>query len=452
MGKLISIVSNSRKQSEKIAIAVQKELKKNNKKVALAQIAGDTAPDYTKSPYISSLYDINARYAQEKVIESKLKINDYVIVLGYSEETIVRELAKLNSTNEIKNYCNWISSIERNTYTLIPADAVYLVSDYAQDTLHILSKMNNKKYSILPSKNSVNKIVKNILNLKVQPVPIANNTLYDVINLISTGIQVDYKYSETPTNDKGLQELIASNKLISKKLKGADFYIENITKPLGTSVYINNFSKTIPQHTKGMVDLFDTFTERYHDNNEFSIEITSHPKNEIELSNLIAENYGLSKDVNLKYTERMRIIENWVMQPNRIILASYFSLEINTILSFYDLLMLNSICKPTIIWRPISPIYGYVDCSSPASVDTIVQEVFDTATVLSATSTKNPENYLLLGHKLLVKVKLSWKDIDVLYKTNNIRGSELLDALISSIRDYFEEKFPIYVATISDKK
>ncbi len=452
MGKLISIVSNSRKQSERIAIEVQKLLKKKGNKVALAQIAGDTAPDYTKSPYISSLYDINARYAQEKVIRSKLKANDYVIVLGYSEETMVRELAKLNTLPEMKNYYNWLSNIEQNTYAIKPTDATYLVTDYPQDTLHILSKMKNNKYIIMPSKNSVNRIVKNIHSLKIPPKPVTSNTLFDVISLISSGIKVDYSYIDTQINDKGLQELIAANKLISKKLKATDSYIENITKPLGLPVYINNIPKILPQHTKGMLNLFDTLMDRYHTSTQAGNEIVSHPKNEVELSNLIAENYGMKNNENIKYTERMRIIENWAMQPNKTILQKYFTFEISTLLSFYDLLLLNQHFSPVITWEPISPINGYIDCTAPESVETIVQETFDNSTVLSSTASKKSEQYLLLGHKVVVKIVFNWNDVSRLFEKSSLGGSELLNRMINDVRMHFNEKFPIYVATISDKK
>ena len=452
MGKLISIVSNSHKQSEKVALEVQRILKNNHSKVALVRLSIGKAPDFTKSPYISSLYDMNVRYDHLITIEKKLKDNEFVIVLGYIADTAVRDIEKLNSPHDIQAYYSWLNNLEANTYSIIPADATYLVSDYPQDTLHELAKLEKNKYFLVQSKNSASKIVKHINNLKNTNNKLATHTLFDVICLISTGSNVEYKFIESEVKDLGLQELLSANKLISKKLKRKNSYIETITKPLGSPVNIINSSKVFTQHTKGMTNIFETLINKYQTYSEDNFQISSNPKNEIELSQFIAENYGMMNNDILKYTERMRIIENWTMQPNKIILQNYFSVEIKTVLSFYDLLLLNKLFNPIIIWQPISPVNGYVDCSAPDSIESIAQEVFDTATVLSATATKSPEQYLLLGHKVSVNIILKWKDIDTLYESSVINGSELFESLRTSIRNYFEEKFPIYTTTITNLK
>ncbi len=162
MGKLISIVSNSHKQSEKVALEVQRILKNNHSKVALVRLSIGKAPDFTKSPYISSLYDMNVRYDHLITIEKKLKDNEFVIVLGYIADTAVRDIEKLNSPHDIQAYYSWLNNLEANTYSIIPADATYLVSDYPQDTLHELAKMEKIKYILIQSKNSASKIVKHI--------------------------------------------------------------------------------------------------------------------------------------------------------------------------------------------------------------------------------------------------------------------------------------------------
>lgn len=448
MGKLISITADSRKKSEEIALKVQKNLKTKQKKVAIVYIAIGTAPEYTKSPYISSLYDINERYKHCKSIANKLETNDYVLVVGYSAETKIREIKKLTNNKDIIKYTKWLDNIEFNTYSLKPANLTYLISDNPKDTLHELWRVGRKKYCLIQTKSSASKIVSDIAKIKTLPADLPYKTLHDVICLMSTGIKVDYRLVKKHNKNTGLQELISANKLIVKRLKGTNSYIENITIPLGQPVVIYNHKPIYAQHTKGMLNLFDNLLDKYKLSSSDNDQIVSTPKNEIELSNLIAENYGMQDGTNLNYSERMRIIENWTMQPNRVILQGMLKLEVKSSLCLYDILILNKYVKPIISWQPLSPIYGYVDCSAPVSVESIVQDTFDKSMLLSATASNDQELFLLLGHKLQVNIIFDWNDIAILLQESNINGSELLKTLINNIRNYYNEKFPIYSETI----
>ena len=101
MGYLISITASSRKQAEKTLSELTGVLKKQGKKVSKVRVATNLAPPNTKSPYISSSFDINARYSHLPSIAEKLKNNDIVFIIGSMAETVIREADKFKTKDEL---------------------------------------------------------------------------------------------------------------------------------------------------------------------------------------------------------------------------------------------------------------------------------------------------------------------------------------------------------------
>lgn len=446
--KLVSIASNSRKVSEEVAISVIKLLKAKNKNVAILRIASNTAPDFTLSPYIASMYDVHSRYSHQKELAQKLIKNDYVIVLGYSAETIIRESIKLNNKKEMNDYTNWLQDTEKKSYKLYPADYSILLSDYSEDSLHSLATIDKRNY-ILQTKKSAHKIIE----LIEKPIPTINgpNTikynLLDIINAVATGEKVKYTLLGASTDDSALNELISSNKLIAKRLRRSNDYLTGITTPLGSSVSIEGPLPDCHQHKNSVLNIINSLQPDNFIEQRKIVSIKTSPANEIELSNDIAYIYGLEDTSKLNYTERMRIIETWAMNLNKsdnLLISSW--VKITTKLCFFDFLLLSQNLSSLLAsWQPLSPANGYVDCTAPTSVENIVQDIFDSSTMVSASNQnqQNFEKYLLLGHTTVFILHMNWFDLLNIKDAKNIKGSELLTVTINKIKDYCDEKFPI---------
>lgn len=452
--KLISIVSNTRKMSEEAATSVAKLLKAKHKKVAVIRIASNTAPDSTVSPYIASMYDVHSRHSHQDKVAEKLIKNDYVIVLGYSAETIIRESTKLNNKKEINDYNNWLQETEQKSYKISSADYSILLSDNIEDSLHSLATID-KRYYLLETKDSAKKILKLIekpihnINSKnkLEFQNIKKSNLLDVINTVATGKKIKYTMSGAPTNDPALDELISSNKLIAKRLGKDNEYIIGITTPLGSLVSVECSLPDILQHKNNVLNIINSLQPDNFIEQRKKISIKTSPANEIELSNNIAYNYGLEDTSKLSYTERMRIIETWTMNlgtSDNLLNNSW--VKITTKLCLFDYLLLSKYLTSILAsWQPLSPANGYIDCTAPISVENIVQDIFDTSTILSASNQnkQNFEKYLLLGHTTVFILTMNWFDLLSIKKRKNLKGSELLTATINEVSNYFEEKFPI---------
>ncbi|MBP9813057.1 hypothetical protein H6794_02870 [Candidatus Nomurabacteria bacterium] len=456
MGHLISITASSRKQAEKTLSELTGALKKQGKKVSKVRVAINLAPEGTKNPYIASTFDINARYAHLSSLEQKLKNNDFVFLLGSAAETAVRESSKFKTKDEFVNYLKWLEQTESNSYGLPVTNIDLIIGTDKNMGLKQYAEATSK--SIVIKKNTSLKKIALKLGETTKPTSVILRqhpklNMYDVVLLASTGKNYKYKLAEPKyCKNPKIKELLAGNNLVAKQA-GLSSYFTSITTPLSAQVVdLETTPLKVPKmHSKSVLKFVSTvFPE---DSNELGVEkISSTPKNEVELASSLLKIYGHSK-VELTLTKRMRLFEAWLLGANyeRQLILKSFDFNYSGYLTFYDILYLTSKFKMIITWNEPNVYDGFVDCSAPEKIDSLVQELFDTATSLAGAEPGSAEKYLLLGHKVYVYLKFDWQVLIKIYKNKLVGGSELVKEFLDSLSNYFEEKYPIVTEIINSQ-
>ncbi len=442
MGYLISITASSRKQAEKTLSELTGVLKKQGKKVSKVRVATNLAPPNTKSPYISSSFDINARYSHLPSIAEKLKNNDIVFIIGSMAETVIREADKFKTKDELTYFIKWLNETETVSYGLPETKADIIISDTQKDSLHKYASVSKKTY-LFSSIQKPQKIIGSINKPAKTSKP--KHVLYDVILLRAMGKKVKYKVlGPEQTTDKKLKELMHGNELIVKKV-GIGSYYTAITTPLSAPVQMDIMK--VPKMHKSSVAKVVATTTREQALLERSNQVSFWPRNEIELAGELNRQYGSNTVLNLN--QRLRLFETWLAGDySQNLLLKIFEVRYSGYLSFYDYMYLSEKFELRCFWTEPSVYDGFIDCSAPNSIENLVQDLFDTSTAVAGVEPNSSHKYLLLGHKAYFSFIMSWQDLFNIYLNGLKGGSELTEEFTNNLIDSFMEKFPTITETI----
>lgn len=270
------------------------------------------------------------------------------------------------------------------------------------------------------------------------------NNLIDVINLFCLGNDLSYKLKINQNDDQELNELISINKKL-RHISSDNSLLKTITTPLGTLVDIENI-KNYKIKSK------DTYIPQYFSDvngwlSSQEIRVNFSPRNEHDLSNILARTFSIN-DENLEYTSRIRLIETWAISLlDETSPMSLFNLNIESLLSYYEILILASTLNCRIMFNDSSPHYGYIDIGDDSIESEIAQKAFDMSTTyasIALTNKKNHTKYLLLGHKTYAYINIDWQSmIYLLYSKSNKFETDEIRKIKKKVSQKFNEKFPI---------
>lgn len=445
MSKLISITTGNGIKSGDAILAVKNSLQLKGKKVHI--IKSKWIGKDSDSPFVSSIFDTNNRYEQQKSIETKLAENDFVIVDGYTTSTMAKQLNKFESESAKRSYCIWLDSLESITYNIKRADITLLITDKKIDTLNQLAKIFPNDFYLTNSKQYL-ELLDNILDIKTRTTESKNfeSNLLNVIYSLNANRNINYniEYSPNYIQDVKLQDLLELRAQVEEKLPEADYFLSIMT-PLGTATKLTGQLDSI--FSSSLERIFERLEQNYPELDE-SIKIIASPKTELELVSKISFKYGFEpKDIT--YQEKMRILETWAMHLNQAD-ASAISLKTSSILSLHDIISLYKHLPTVYIEiQKIDARNGFVDTSrAPANILDLIENAFDESTSTAITS--QDSKYLLLGHKTNCKLEFKTKDIVYLLKNPELGGSECLDKLIFDLVETVSEQYPVFYETIKN--
>ena len=271
--------------------------------------------------------------------------------------------------------------------------------------------------------------------------------ILDAIRYLSSGNKLNYRLINKKIVDKELSELINLNNSI--RANNVDnTYIKIITTPLGKSVHVD---QVINIH--GISNLASTNNTLFQENLNYNqtsneLKVKFNPVNEHDLSNFLARLYGINDYENLNYSTRMRAIESWGMSLNSIIDdLRFFDLEIESIISFYEILLLASSIECKIIFKDYSPHFGYLDIGNNLEDEGLAQKIFDISTTyasIAQSKNKDIAPLLLLGHKTYASIRMDWASMLYLLGSDKIQfNTEHIEKIKSKIKSEFSIKFPV---------
>lgn len=272
--------------------------------------------------------------------------------------------------------------------------------------------------------------------------------ILDILGLLASGYRLSYRLNNNKIiQDKELSELINLNNLIRANAKD-DTFIKIITTPLGKPVYIDNANdlNNKPISVTTSIPLFHGNLN--YNQNVHEVSVKFNPVNEHELSNFLARLYSINNYEDLNYSTRMRAIESWGMSlVNALDDLRFFDLEINSLISYYEILLLaNSIdCKIT--YKDYSPHYGYLDVGNNLSDEGLAQKIFDISTTyasIAQSKNKDIAPLLLLGHRTYASIKMDWASMLYLIGNEIINfNTEHLVKIKDKIKSEFSLNFPV---------
>lgn len=438
MSTFISI-SGNKNRLQTYSQTLKDTLKTSGKKVFV--ISQDWAEKKTISPYVASMYDADKRYDLQTTITDKLAQYDYVIIEGYTSQTLINNMVGFKTDEAKRSFCIWLDSLESVTYGIRRPDTAILVSDNAHSGAQQLITLFPNDF-VLCSQQKLAETAKNILNTTASNTP-HEATMLQLVELMAQGNHKVEIVDEATNkiNDKKLHDLMIKQQAIAQSA-GITTFWQLATTPLQAKVHIN--AKPQPYHIKALEKLFNDTKQSYGaDSNDIHIAIE--PKNEVILAENIAWQYDTAA-TNLDYQQKASSIETWAMHLNQA--AAYtIKLSVQAKLSWADIYLLLRALPTAIasIQQPTSR-YGYIDTEAcPPELGNRVEELFDTAT--QYTLTEDSAKYVLFGHITNVRLELYTKDV-VYLLTNDVIGSALLQKTIEEIVDQIAEKLPIFTTTI----
>ena len=439
MGRFISVSGNKNKL-QTYSQLLKDGLKTGGKKVFV--ISQDWAEKKTISPYVASMYDADKRYDLQAVITDKLAHYDYVIIEGYTAQTLINNMIGFKTNDAKKSFCVWLDSLESVTYGIRRPDTAILVSDNTHSSAQQLVTLFPNDFELC-SQQKLAETAKNMRNVAASDAP-HEATMLQLVELLAQGKHNVKVTSETTskTSDAKLKDLIEKQQTLARSASITTFW-QLATTPLQTKVHIN--AKPQPYHVKALEKLFSDTRQSYGTDSD-DIHIAIEPKNEVQLAENIAWQYDTTA-TELNYQQRTSCIETWAMHLNQAA-AHTIKLSAQAKLSWADVYLLLSALPTAVasIQQPTSR-YGYIDTEAcPSELSNRIEELFDTATQYSLT--ESTTNYILMGHITNVRLELYTKDIVYLLK-NSVAGSELLQKTIKEMLDQITEKLPIFTTTIT---
>lgn len=437
MGQLVSITASSRKKAEQALSELISAYEMQGTKVAKVSVALNLAPENTTSPYIRAVYDIHSRFNHLNTINDKLKNNDIVFIIGSAAETAFREASQFNSPKNFEKFVKWLNETELNSYGLPITTKDILITNTKNDHLNLFASVVNQA-QIFKTSDKPKKIIAYI-NQPAKP-ETTKIVMYDILLLRAAGQNTNYKViTNNKFSDKKVKELVAGNELVAKK-DGLASYYTAITTPLSAPVEVS--ANLIPKMHKTSVAKVIKAVSTEAALTSQSTTISFKPKNEIELAEKIVNNYR-AETKNLTINQRLRLFETWLAGAldSNLQLAN-FDCTYSGYLSFYDFLYLSSKLSMKATWQQPSVYDGFIDCSAPAKIDSLVQELFDLSTTIAGSAVDSNEKYLLLGHKAYFSLQFSWQTLFRIYTFPLKGGSELVKEFQEFINVMLEEKFP----------
>jgi len=426
-----SIVSSSMKQ-------IKAGIEATGKKVVIIQIKLPAKDD--ASPYIASTYDTNARYDKVFSLFEKHKDIDYILVSGYTLDTMFTQIPKLPSISAMKSYCYWLDAIESVTYSIPRADEKVIIGSNKNKQLKLIKSVLPYDVLSVDSKN-ISELTERIViakNYKNEEVGKKRNaTLFDVIATLGKGASVPYAELISPTEEQNpdLYDLLTLRKLVSKEL-GEDQYYSQIIQPLGTPYSIN--SRLQGKYSTSIAKVIDSFEGNFIAN-ENKPTITFMPRNELQLVEQIGWEYGFDTS-NLTYIEKTRILETWTQSNHRN--NDVLQITCRTILSYYDIFsLIKNVPGIKVTMQRPSAHLGYIDISSaPTKITEAIEYAFDQSTKLCAISQNS--DYLLMGHKSDCLIVLNFMQAATIIKSEEKNKSELFQLFSHQLKDALAITFP----------
>ena len=438
MNKIISFTGQSTLVTSSMK-ELKTKLEAKGKKVTIVQLKLPAKHD--ASPYIASTYDTNYRYDKTKQLLEKYKTSDFIFITGYSLDTMLREIPKLESLSAMKSYCYWLDAIESVNYQISRADVSVIIRTGKAKNLTILESVVPYSITSLHSKNFLQLIDMLLEVNKPKAATISKNktksTLLEVIATLGKGAPLQFNELSPPTekDNPDLHDLLTLRKLVVKEL-GEDNYYSQIIQPLGSPYSID--TKHPVRYSDALEKMFDSFEGNFYPS-QLPPKVTFNPRNELQLADQIGWEYGYETK-NLSYIEKTRLIETWAQSTRRNNDALRISCHIT--LSYLDIFtLLKSIRGLKITLQKPSPHTGFVDISTaPEKISEAIEYAFDQSTKLSAMTLNN--EYLLLGHKNNCLIEMSYKQLHQITKINKENMSELMQIFIQHLVNELELKFP----------
>lgn len=437
MYKLISFTGQSALVSSSMK-ELKAKLEAMDKKVSIVQLKLPAKQD--ASPYIASTYDTNFRYDKTKQLVEKYKTSDYVFITGYSLDTMLREIPKLQSISAMKSYCYWLDAIESVTYQIPRADKTVTIRSAKAKNLSILESVVPYAITNIHSKN-LTQLLDQLLEVKKPaqgtPKSKTKGTLLEVIASLGKGTPFQYNELSPPTEKENpeLHDLLTLRKLVVKEL-GEDNYFAQIIQPLGTPYSLD--IKHAAHYSDAIEKVLDNFDGNFYPN-ALQPTVTFNPRNELQLADQIGWEYGYETN-NLTYIEKTRIIETWAQSNQRNNDALHIKCQ--TTLSYHDIFTLikNFRGIKITIQKP-SPHVGFVDISeAPDKITEAIEYAFDQSTKLCAVTSNT--DFLLMGHRTSCEIVLNYSHYKKIEIFPSINLSEEFRQFQVALKDSLQVAFP----------